>query len=1007
MRQVFGNKPLKSYRFWIVIGFFSYTLCGFLLLPYVLKTQLIKYVEGTLHQQASLEVASFNPFLLRLGLQNLRITTPDQAPLLKLDELIVDFDTFGLFKGAWQFSTVSLTGAEVFAEIDSAGNLNLNNLVPPPSTNIESSRDEDKPATLPRLILKNIAINQARVYFKQLNRAEAFSIDLNPLNFNIANFSTLPEDDGRFSFDAKLSDRETLEFTGTLLLEPLALNGHFALNNIELGRGGDYLKELLLFSINEGTLSISSDFLLDNSGPAQSLALQVTNIDIALQQLQLGTLAPVEPLLSLNSITLNKGRLAWPEQDVHIESLVVESGSVNSWLTADKVFNYTQLVKAPDSQASTNSAPSKSQAGSSTEEPKPWQLHLDQVQLKELQLSFDDRSLSEPSHQTVEIIDLSLSPFSLKQGQEFDLQAQLKINKTGKTTINGKVGAMPAMAALVVSLREVPLPPLNNYLHEFIQLDLTKGSVDADLQLNYNKSLALSGDIDIKQLDTFDLADQESWINWQNLSIDALDLKLEPASLNIASVELVQPYFDAVVFDNGETRLHRMLVLATKQSADEGVSSNDTEAEATSGNVSGSEEGGFPVTIDKFKLVDGSMDYKDFNLPLNFSTHIHSLHGQAVDITTSSSKRTELILDGKIDQHGKAKISAVSQLSSPQAFSKVKLDLENVDITSASSYSGKFAGYAIDAGTLSLNLDYHIEQGKMIGDNHLLLESLTLGDTVDSPDAVSLPLKLAVALMKDINGNIDIDLPVEGDLNNPEVRVGALIWKAFGNMLIKIVASPFKLLGGLFASGEDSGLENILFVPGSSQLSTAEQQGLNKLVEALQKKPALALSISACYQPESDSQALQSLQFNQAYKALSEEPSEGLLGEPISYQSSVLETMYSKAFGDEKLALLKTETEQALAPQSENQQDSETLASQVNSRISEQMLQQLVSEQTLTSDQLITLANQRSKAVFNYLVNDDNSELALNPSRIQTKENVHKLESDVAEIACPLTLMAL
>lgn len=1008
MRQVFGNKPLKSYRFWIVIGFISYTLCGFLLLPYVLKTQLIKYVESTLHQQASLEVVSFNPFLLRLGLQNLQIITPEQASLIKLDELIVDFDTFGLFKGAWQFSHISLTGAEIFAEIDSAGNLNLNNLVPPPSTDIDASRDEDKPSTLPRLILKNIAINQAGVYFKQLNRDEAFSLDLNPLNFKVANFSTLPEDDGSFSFDAKLSDSESLEFTGTLLLEPLALNGHFALNNIELSRGGDYLKELLLFSINKGTLSISSDFLLDKSGPAESLALQATNIGVALQQLQLGMLAPAEPLLNLNSITLNKGRLAWPEQDVYIESLVVESGVVNSWLTVDKVFNYTQLVKTPDTQASANAVSNKSQS-SSTEESKPWQLRLDQIQLKELQLSFDDRSLGELTQQTVSIIDLSLSPFTLEQGQEFDLKAQLNINKIGKTTITGKVGAMPPMAALVINMREVPLPPLNNYLHEFIQLDLTKGSVDADLQLNYNQSLALSGDIDIKQLDTFDLADQESWINWQNLSIDGLDLKLEPASLNIASVELVKPYFDAVIFDNGETRLYRMFVPTEGQSTDKEASSNEPVA-ATTSNESGSDESDFPVTITKFKLVDGSMDYKDFNLPLNFSTHIHSLHGQATDITTSGRKRTELILDGKIDQYGRAKISAVSQLSSPQAFSKVKLDLDNVDITSASSYSGKFAGYAIDAGTLTLNLDYHIEKGKMLGDNHLLLERLTLGDTVDSPDAVSLPLKLAVALMKDINGNIEIDLPIEGDLNNPEVRIGAIIWKAFGNMLIKIVASPFKLLGGLFANGDDSGLQNILFAPGSSQLSTTEQQGLSKLVEALQKKPALALNISACYQPESDSQALQNLQFNQAYKALSggkEESGEVLSVEPINYQNSVLETMYSNAFGDEKLVLLKTETEQNFASQSENQQDSKGVSSQVDSQISEQMLQQLISDQALASDQLITLANQRSKAVFNYLAGDASSDLVLDPSRIQAEKEVLKLESNAADIACPLTLMAL
>ncbi|MEZ0121373.1 MAG: DUF748 domain-containing protein [Candidatus Reddybacter sp.] len=184
-----------------------------------------------------------------------------------------------------------------------------------------------------------------------------------------------------------------------------------------------------------------------------------------------------------------------------------------------------------------------------------------------------------PPPQTVNIVDLKLSPFTLEQDAEFDLQAQLTINKTGKTTIAGKVGAMPPMAALTIGLREIPLPPINSYLHDAIQLNLTNGSVDADLQLDYqingSKSLALHGDIAIKQLDTFDLADQEKWIHWQNLAIKALDLQLEPTSLNIASIELVKPYFDAIVFENSETRLYRMLVPAVKQpSASSGTTNN-------------------------------------------------------------------------------------------------------------------------------------------------------------------------------------------------------------------------------------------------------------------------------------------------------------------------------------------------------------------------------------------------------------------------------------------------
>ncbi len=996
MRQFFGDTPLKSARLWLLIAFLSYSLCGFLLIPYVIKSQLIQFVDGSLRQKASLESVSFNPFLLRLQLHKLQLETPEQAPLLSLGELVVDVDTFGLFKGAWQLSELRLTDSEIFAEIDSDGQLNLNRLIPPPSQDSETVDDTAQPSAVPRLVLQNIALEQWRIHFKQLNRAEPFDLHLNPLNFNIAQLSTLPEDGGSYHFTAQLSDTETLAFSGELQLEPLAATGHIALDNIALNRGGDYLRELLLFTVNQGTLSISSDFALDNSGPAQSLALQASNINIAIEQLQLDTLAPVEPLLKLSSISLNNASFTWPEQQMNAESLVVENGFANSWLSREKVFNYSQLLVSTDSPASADPVPTNEPAA----ETKPLQLRLEQIQLKEVLLSFDDRSLREPAPQKVDIIELTLKPFTLEQDAEFDLQAELTINATGKTLVNGKVGAMPPMAALAIALNEIPLPPINNYLHDAIQLNLTKGSVDAKLQLDYqvkgSESLSLRGDIAIKQLDTFDLADQESWINWQQLTIDDLNLQLEPASLNIARIELVKPYFDAVVFENGETRLFRMLVPATEQPANSSDNQN-------------TEEGSFPITIAKFKLIDGSMDYKDFNLPLNFATHIHNLHGQAEDISTLSSKPTQLVLDGKIDQYGTAKISAASQLSAPQAFSEIKLDLANVDITSASSYSGKFAGYAIDAGTLGLNLDYRIQEGQMRGDNHMLLEHLTLGEAVDSPDAVSLPLKLAVALMKDIDGNIDIDLPVEGDLNNPEVHVGGIVWKAFGNLLVKVVASPFKMLGGLFADGDESGLESSIFTPGSSALSTNEQQELDKLAQALQQKPALALTISACYQPESDGLALQTQAFNRAYQTLSGD--EELSAAPTGEQNALLETMYSTTFDAEKLLQLRGSIEQRVAQQNEPASNAEDLSATINEQVNASMRQELVSKQTLTSDQLSTLAKERAATVFKQLAEPGDTGPALDSSRLQIAQEALILlatsDSPDKPIACSLTLSAL
>lgn len=1001
MRHVFGDKPLKSYRLWLLVGLLSYSLGGFLLLPYVLKSQLIQYVDGTLQQQARLETVSFNPFLFRLRLQNLQLSTPEDAPLLELGELVVDFDTFGLFKRAWQFSTVSLTELEVFAKIDSAGNLNLLRLVPPPSDELQAPQDKT-PTALPRLILNNIALNESRVHFTQLDRPEPFNLDFNALNFNIAHFSTLPEEGGRFTFAAQLSDTENLTFSGALQVKPLALTAHIDLDNLELKRAGDYLQEMLLFTIQQGTLSLNTDFTLDKSGPEQGLALQATNIGIELQQLALDTEAPVEPLLRLDSIRLNRGSFAWPEQLATAESLVVDKGSVHSWLTADKVFNYSQLLKSSDREAQTD-------PGSTTSPATPaLQMHLDKIQLKALQLHFADRSLSEPAPQTANITDLALSPFSLKQGAEFDLQAQLTFNNTGNTTIAGKVGAMPPMAALAIDLKEIPLPPLSSYLHDTIRLNLIQGSIDADLQLDYQNSasqaLSLRGDIDIRQLDTFDLVNQKKWAHWENLAIKALDLQLEPAALNIASIELVEPHFETTVFENGETSFFRLLVSAPQQAASASDSPEPSSTPAQP-SINTEEDAAFPVAIAKFTLNDGTLIYKDFNLPINFATHIHSLHGQVMDISTVSSSPTELFLDGKIDQNGKAKISAASQLSAPHAFSKFKLDLSHVDITSASGYSGKFAGYAIDDGTLALNLDYRINQGQMQGDNQLLLESLTLGDTVDSPDAVSLPLKLAVALMKDINGNIDIDLPVTGNLNKPEVDISGIVWKAFRNLLVKVVASPFKMLGGLFESGDDSGLDQVSFPPGASALINSEQQKLDKLTKALQQKPALALNVSACYQPESDGLALQTLQFNQLYKSVVDD--EMALAEPVDYQSGVLETLYSESFGDEKLTELNTNSKQLLASQASENGNTGDLSDMIDEHVRQQMLQQLIEHQAVEPVQLKALARERAQSIYNYFTKNEANGSPLSASRIHLEEDTLKLTPGVVSIACPLSLSAL
>ena len=993
MRLLPTGNPLKSFRFWLIFLLISYTLTGFFLVPYLVKTQLVNYVEGELDQRASLEAVRFNPFLLRLQLDNLHVEEPDQAPLFSIAQLSVDFDSFGVFRRAWRFNDIVLTELDVFVELDTEGHLNLAQLTPPATEPADQSvaetpaEPEASPIALPRLILENIEFNNAHFHYReQTAGAEPFNLQLNDINLQLGHISTLPVDGGEYHIKAHISDQETLAFDGSIQLAPLDVAGHVALANLQLGRAGDYMRDLLEFTVTDGTLSISTDFTLnagnENDPAGAAIAVKAENIAITIDQLQLDTLAPVTSLIAISTIALNNGQLAWPAQRVIADSLIIEQGSLQSWLTSENVFNYTQLVKPSPQTATTDE---ESDGG------EPWSIQLEQFLIKQVELNFEDRSLNRPAQQTIAITELAIGPVTLEPEAEFDLTGSITINNTGSATINGKVGALPPMATLAIALRDTPLAPFENYVQESLQLSIIGGTLDGDLQLDYGESipgmLKLSGGLAIDSLDTFDLADERPWIKWQQLAVTELDYTLEPGSVSIKKVELLKPDVTFAVYKGGETRLSRMQVNHEPTGAAK-QADTDLRSSAAADTI-------FPVSIDEFLFVDGTMIYKDSNLPLDFATRIHKLNGQTKNISTTSTTPMQLTLKGRIDRHGLASIRAKTLLSSPQKFTELDLEFQNIDIASATPYSGKFAGHAIDSGDLSLDISYRINEGIMKGDNHILLEKLTLGEKIDSDDAASLPLRLAVGLLKDINGNIDLDLPVEGDLNNPEVHIGGIVWKAFTGLIVKIVASPFKMLGGLFA--DDTGdLQSVTFAAGTAELSAVETEQLGHLLDGLVQKPTLVLEINGCIDPEADRLAMKTTQFTTAYQTKVDDDSPSL-----KQQGKALKALYIEKFSKEKFNQLKDSFKQQVADADPATQSKDELALRLNQDIREQ----LIEAEQVSNQALPELAMQRANAVYQWLTSATLAgDEALPASRLQLMPSVEEVVESPIGIACPLAL---
>ncbi|MFZ3261846.1 MAG: DUF748 domain-containing protein [Thiobacillus sp.] len=262
------------------------------------------------------------------------------------------------------------------------------------------------------------------------------------------------------------------------------------------------------------------------------------------------------------------------------------------------------------------------------------------------------------------------------------------------------------------------------------------------------------------------------------------------------------------------------------------------------------------MAVERLRIVGGNAEFADLSLTPQFGTLMHDLGGVITELSTDPRTTAQVELDGKVDDYGSARVRGAIQPFRATDFTDLKLTFRNLEMTKLTPYSGKFAGRKIDSGKLSVDLEYKIKDRQLAGENKFIVNKLRLGERIDSPDAMNLPLDLAIALLEDSNGIIDLDLPISGSLDDPKFSYGRIIWKAIVNVLTKLVTAPFRALGKLLGVSSEK-LESVDFDPGSSALLPPEQEKFKTIAEALAKRPALDLTVEPGYDPAADRRALQ------------------------------------------------------------------------------------------------------------------------------------------------------
>ena len=380
------------------------------------------------------------------------------------------------------------------------------------------------------------------------------------------------------------------------------------------------------------------------------------------------------------------------------------------------------------------------------------------------------------------------------------------------------------------------------------------------------------------------------------------------------------------------------------------------------------------------------VDFADESLALPFGTRIHSLKGILNGIGRAAGQPAQLELDGQVDDYGLARAVGQIDLFNPTGFTDIKVMFRNVEMNRLTPYSATFAGRRIESGKLSLDLEYKIKNRRLQGDNQVIMNKLTLGERVESPTAVNLPLDLAIAILEDSDGVIDLGLPVAGSLDDPQFSYGGIIWKAIVNVITKIVTAPFRALGQLLGIGGEK-LENVVFDAGEDRLLPPEKGKLKQLGQALARRPGLVLTITPAWNPVADRLAVKESRVRHALAeaegrtlAPNEDPGPVSTTQPKTQES--LEKLYAERFGRDALMSLKHKHAQANpAPQpidpagkllsrlsgmiekKTESSTSEEASRMKNADLYSLIYQALLDGETVTDDEMVALANSRGKAI--------------------------------------------
>jgi uncharacterized protein involved in outer membrane biogenesis len=759
-----------------------------------------------------------------------------------------------------------------------------------------------KPAPAPpwQVTVTDIALAGGRVSFTDRVPAQPFRTEANGITVAVNSLSTAGDTPARVTAALRTSLGETLSAEAAVVPAPFAAEGKVALAGLRPRNYASYYAPHVRFEIDEARVEANTGFKVARNGEALDAVLSGLALSIA--DLRVRRSGEKDPLINVKTLSAKGVDIDLPRRSASVGEFITRDGLIRVEREKDGSINLASLGPAPATvsatapaaaaatgpatataaapaapAAPTAPAPVPAEAGAAAP-PAAWSWALKRAEVERWAVRFNDRQPAEPVTIDVTGIAASIAELTSAKGSRAKAALRLAINRTGTLSAKGQFGLAPAFAAMDVDARSLEVLPLQPYFTERLNILITSGEVSARGTVTADASAqplraSYVGDANVSNFAALERSSNEELLRWKSLSIGGISASAGPTQLAISEIVLSEFFSRLILSQKGRLNLQDIVRQdappAQPQPAPPAPARAVTAEAAKAGAKPGTAAGvPFPVKIGRIALSAGNINFTDNFVKPNYRVNLTGMTGFVSTLTTDPGSVADMELRGQLDQTAPVEIvGRLNPLVNP-LFLDIKGAIRGAELSTLSPYSTKYTGYGIERGRLTLTTSYRIEGRKLAAEHRIFLDQLTFNtERIEGPSVIKLPILFAVRLLQNRRGEIDLNLPISGTLDDPKFRLGPIIWQVVVNLITRAVTAPFALLGALAGGSGGADQSFIEFRPGSAALTDEAQKRLAGLEKALADRPALRLELTGSVDPEADRDALRRSHVDTAVRA--------------------------------------------------------------------------------------------------------------------------------------------